>query len=426
MKKKFLFLLLICSIFFGGFVKAAEATYKDYGIIKLLGDQSKTIYKNTSTNVDTVEGVTYDEETNTLTLTNYKGNVTLRFNDMSPNFKIKLVGENELTRIMGLLGPVKNPQLTITGDGTLKVNPNSDDVETPIALQDITLTIDENVKLEVYSASDEYLENLSVDKKYLIYILSPDEVDPAKRIIIKGKSSLEPKRDILLNERPNISVLGYTEAYEFGDSITCKIVYDSDGITHVAYQYYDSSLNEKWKVIGEEVIVAEDGELYFINKDATPITSMNDLNLTGQSYDSFEALLNDFEGDPNQGWNEISYAIDFIHLRLRYDSDGEKYAINPSDGSVYKILDETIKGNYGTIDGTYEKVEKITVNPPSIDSLVIPTETFYVYNVLGDSLTIAPEKKTTNPKTQDNIIQYIIILSISLSSLYLFRNKKLA
>ena len=56
----------------------------------------KAIYEPNTVHNDVLEGVTYDKASNTLTLDNVKTDLFLSINEMGEDFKINLVGENEI------------------------------------------------------------------------------------------------------------------------------------------------------------------------------------------------------------------------------------------------------------------------------------------------------------------------------------------
>lgn len=71
----------------------------------------------------TAKGISYDLKTNTLTLNNFKSDSMLMLTDMGDDFKIKLVGYNEVGFI-GSVALVWGSSITVTGSGVLVVNKN--------------------------------------------------------------------------------------------------------------------------------------------------------------------------------------------------------------------------------------------------------------------------------------------------------------
>ena len=87
-------------------------------------------YATTDENGNTVpaplsapDGVSYDEASNTLTLTDYTGDV-LNINLMGNGFTLKLAGDNRLAHLL-VWGFNYGGSILITGDGTLTVNEDS-------------------------------------------------------------------------------------------------------------------------------------------------------------------------------------------------------------------------------------------------------------------------------------------------------------
>ena len=70
-----------------------------------------------------IDGVSYDKASNTLTLNQYKNaDNYIATNMMGDDFKIRLIGENEISSIVAY-GDAWGGSVTICGDGSLTVNP---------------------------------------------------------------------------------------------------------------------------------------------------------------------------------------------------------------------------------------------------------------------------------------------------------------
>ena len=124
---------------------------------------------------ESLPGAYYDETTNTLTLDNYTGqflNVSL----MGNGFKLKLVGDNELTEIV-VWGFMYGGSLTITGEGKLTLNGSDDTPAIRLECEDSPscLMIDSNVTIEIKGGSGNVaVIDSTLDKG--IYYLKPIEV----------------------------------------------------------------------------------------------------------------------------------------------------------------------------------------------------------------------------------------------------------
>ena len=106
MKKKVLVaIILTLTILFG--IKSTKVVALDipYYVNSFISfyasgaeNDNKSIYRSDNLYHDTLEGVTYDESTNTLTLNNLKTNLSLAVSEMGEDFKINLIGENNESR----------------------------------------------------------------------------------------------------------------------------------------------------------------------------------------------------------------------------------------------------------------------------------------------------------------------------------------
>ena len=82
------------------------------------------LYATGDTKTTTVSGMSYDVKSNTLTLSGYNNKLNYIFaNEMGEDFKIKLVGSNEVQGIM-VYGFGYGGSLSIEGNGSLIVNAN--------------------------------------------------------------------------------------------------------------------------------------------------------------------------------------------------------------------------------------------------------------------------------------------------------------
>lgn len=84
------------------------------------GEESNLLFSSEGTN--SIDGMSYDRESNTLTLNNYKSSTTVIVtNMMGDDFKINLVGDNEIGSI-GSYGDAWGGSINISGNGSLVIN----------------------------------------------------------------------------------------------------------------------------------------------------------------------------------------------------------------------------------------------------------------------------------------------------------------
>ena len=84
----------------------------------------KTIYSASSKDISTVEGISYDRASNTLTIENYNNTKNrIAMNRMGDDFKINIKGENHIGELVSY-GDGWGGSITLTGNGTLYINEN--------------------------------------------------------------------------------------------------------------------------------------------------------------------------------------------------------------------------------------------------------------------------------------------------------------
>ena len=89
------------------------------------GEETNLLFSSEGTN--SIDGMSYDRESNTLTLNNYKSSTTVIVtNMMGDDFKINLVGDNEIGSI-GSYGDAWGGSINISGNGSLVINADKSD-----------------------------------------------------------------------------------------------------------------------------------------------------------------------------------------------------------------------------------------------------------------------------------------------------------
>lgn len=84
----------------------------------------KTIYSANSKDISTVEGISYDRASNTLTIENYNNTKNrIAMNMMGDDFKINIKGENHIGELISY-GDGWGGSITLTGNGKLYINEN--------------------------------------------------------------------------------------------------------------------------------------------------------------------------------------------------------------------------------------------------------------------------------------------------------------
>lgn len=114
----------------------------------------KTIYSASSKDISTVEGISYDRASNTLTIENYNNTKNIiATNMMGDDFKINIKGENHIGELVSY-GDGWGGSITLTGNGTLYINENKS-YETAIYMNaentKSVLTVGSECSVYVYS-----------------------------------------------------------------------------------------------------------------------------------------------------------------------------------------------------------------------------------------------------------------------------------
>lgn len=127
-------------------------------------------------------GASYDLETNTLTLKNVKSKTSvLSVADMGDDFKINLIGYNELSSVISTAS-TRGGSITITGEGELVLNRNKEFSGILISGESTAsvLHIDDTAKLKIYATDEE--DGCSID-------ISDSTVLTLNKLINLGKNA---------------------------------------------------------------------------------------------------------------------------------------------------------------------------------------------------------------------------------------------
>ena len=118
------------------------------------GEESTLLFSSKGTN--SIDGMSYDRESNTLTLNNYKSSTTVIVtNMMGDDFKINLIGDNEIGGI-GSYGDAWGGSINICGNGSLVINADkADDYGVALFAEgtDSVLSVADTCNVTIYSGT---------------------------------------------------------------------------------------------------------------------------------------------------------------------------------------------------------------------------------------------------------------------------------
>ncbi len=215
----------------------------------------------------TTKGISYDLKTNTLTLNNFKSDMMLMVTDMGDDFKIKLVGYNEVGFI-GSVALVWGSSITVTGSGVLVVNKNK---TYPSAVNlEVTGTGYGFFKTEK-SVAVKLIGNIDTElgeAEPTIYVSGTKEADTSKVIMLNGdvKASTATQKesiDVVQYEKTEVlwvdKYLGNGDFYTTGkDGYSGKLYigeenYDENGLYYMYEVVYDEELKNYVALYVEEL-----------------------------------------------------------------------------------------------------------------------------------------------------------------------------
>ena len=195
------------------------------------GEESTLLFSSKGTN--SIDGMSYDRESNTLTLNNYKSSTTVIVtNMMGDDFKINLVGDNEIGSI-GSYGDAWGGSINISGNGTLVINADkSDDYGVAFFAEgtNSVLSVADTCNVTIYSGS-----------KAVVYT-SDNQTDKP----IKDNGTLKENVTYNVSHPLQISQL-YARYYEYDPYIT-DTVYKNEADNTSLYYIKELTYVESGKV----------------------------------------------------------------------------------------------------------------------------------------------------------------------------------
>ena len=195
------------------------------------GEESNLLFSSEGTN--SIDGMSYDRESNTLTLNNYKSSTTVIVtNMMGDDFKINLVGDNEIGSI-GSYGDAWGGSINICGNGSLVINADrTGDYGVAFFAEgtNSVLSVADTCNVTIYSGS-----------KAVVYT-SDNQTDKP----IKDNGTLKENVTYNVSHPLQISQL-YARYYEY-DPYTTDIVYKNEADNTSLYYIKELTYVESGKV----------------------------------------------------------------------------------------------------------------------------------------------------------------------------------
>ena len=352
----------------------------------------KYIFSNfAQTKVEKINGVTYNEKTNTLTLNNVKmKEYNLVANIMGDDFTINVKGDNEVRAIL-IWGDGYGGSLTIAGDGKLVVNKQKLQ-ETAINMRAEgtkgLLTIESTVDMEMYS-----------QKGYpVIETIGASNGDKAKAIAIKGKTS--EKVNVKQNKEKYVTP-ETVKAYNVSEGVWLD-KFKKDGKYYGGNAKYDDNgektgYYEMYEVLENNEIEA--GKTYLIAK---PIEGQENIKPETKGYET--VLDSDGEIDQFRGVVPMDRFSE-VYLQMYHStSDDKDYGVytvhyiddDHPDGvikyTIFKIVNDSILGKAAVLVPGKEKILEL---PKDLQQKIKGEYYSYFYTVNLEKLVLT---KGTAPK----------------------------
>ena len=244
---------MVITVFTQTSVKAANGPSGEYSWVFLEGqDDTLVVFNTVGEENDVIEGVSYDEATNTVTLTDYKAVRLLNANEMGDDFTVKLVGENSLVGIL-IWGFGYGGSLNIIGDGSLTLNQD--------LLWDQAMMFQAESTNAVLSIANTATVKMYADESVIVMMAT-------KANGITNAISLKNGQDISANVvKENYNYPQYSQGIYFEDEYhNDYTIYTKDG---KKYGLDDYNWDDKYHVTCSPIVYDEVTEKYFVDRSFT-------------------------------------------------------------------------------------------------------------------------------------------------------------
>ena len=281
------------------------------------------------------ENISYDKETNTLTLTDFIAQeLALLTYCMGDDFKIVVEGYNEFLSIRSYANGWGG-SLTIAGDGELILNRYSADSSAILIEADgdpSTLTVKKSVKLTAFEGNKAYFP-----KNYSIYVKGSTTPDPASLGNDMDTGEACP------NEY-NYDIIDKINAYDLGFAYTYYDVglkKENDDTIYVGLEYNDNEYFVSSLEYDEalDMYIAEAyNEGNEINPEEEGFTVIEDVPLYNEAYDHYI-------GNPDDSEDETKKFVKIIEkgfqstLNICTDENGKEYGYDVLPEEDYETGD---------------------------------------------------------------------------------------
>lgn len=308
---------------------------------------------STETMPEAFKGASYNLKTNTLTLKNVKAKYAyLTLTDMGDDFKINLIGYNELGGIYSC-AYTQGGSVTITGNGELVINRTKEDDGISINANETfsTLTVEENVKLKVYAAPE--------FEQPAIQVYSSTCTDSSE--IIKFGGAVKGN-----NPEFNKYTVNYYEQVKAYDlEFDCFDWYDygleKDGIYYIADEHLD---DKTYEYTGEYEVYALSFDELLDCYTLTPYNNGNPVSLDGFTVLTEYAPIYD---------KNLGYYIGFTDEAEEGDKS-YKSIFDPEEKTPFNICVDENGTKYGFEQYSYEEEDESGIIDSGVDT--------YVYNFI--------------------------------------------
>lgn len=344
---------------------------------------TKTIYEPEGAHNDAFEGATYDKESNTLTLNNVKSDLNLSINEMGEDFKINLVGENEIPFIV-IYGFEYGGNLEIIGNGSLTVNKDKEyEIGIVMAAEGTVgkFEVANTATVKVYGSENALVVNYST------------EPDNSKVIVLNNGQDISNDIKSGVQTDPEVKSMRVIALYESGN-VEYKVA-TKDG--------------KKYAVSGEEPCyvtrqtLAEVGDYYIFDSYSNTTGEYN------ENYDNLEALEAAGYTLTDEQVVISHYPSNFGNFPVAQTADGTQYIYthmynqnNQESYNIYEITNTKITladGNEYTYIILTDKVTKDELTDVIQDRV---SEGYYSHVVNLKALEINPGEVKVEVKADDN------------------------
>lgn len=380
-------------------VSYSSGPNEDWACIVFYGDvEDYYIYYDGDIDNSALEGVTYDLETNTLTLSNLKTSNRLVVEDMGDDFKINLIGDNEVAYVDCRSDYDFGCNLHFTGYGSLTANKDRNSSRA-IVVYNGKIIVDDSVTLKLYVP--ESIEGWDNYNPSVLYVRNTAENDEGSIILKNGDKLTIDNNRMYEDVLEEVKGLGFLE--NVNEHPSKYQIFEKNGEKYAMYRFGDGSYRIKAGHVKYEEVNGETFIDFSTVEHDEAYDTLEELEAagytdTGEEFSTDKFLIYPYDKSKGGKFKLVKdkdnvehavYYYTYYSYKLSYAYDFTDKNITLDNGETYTILKRNKEINLDDLtDVTRREYWDEYEHRVSSDTLIILPTNYEVIEGANETYTL--------------------------------------